>query len=141
MIIGLTSGCFDLFHHGHLQYLETCKSHCDKLLVGVDSNELVQKTKGAGRPIHGEMHRFNLVNSLIPVDMAFILHDIEGLTYIAEDFHVSKVFKCEKFRNIKVYGAEKAELVVIPDIPGMISTTKIIEWIKAGNISPIPVRE
>jgi bifunctional ADP-heptose synthase (sugar kinase/adenylyltransferase) len=44
---------------------------CDKLLVGVDCDDLVRATKGPNRPIHGEMHRLNLLNSIQYVDLAF----------------------------------------------------------------------
>ena len=161
MIVGLTSGTFDLFHHSHLIYLERCKSQCDKLIVGVDGDRLVREIKGEGRPIHGELHRLNLVNSLSVVDSAFILQELEDLSGIAEQFDVSKVFKCEKFAapytrtgatepytlmpepERTIYGAEHAALVIIPDIPGMISTTKIVEMIKAGKTcaGPIPIME
>ncbi len=132
MIVGLTSGTFDLFHHSHLLFLERCKSHCQKLIVGVDSNELARKTKGPLRPIHDEIHRFNLLSSLQVVDSCFILKNLGQLTQISIEFNVSKVFKCETFRDKKpIYGVDgtKAELVIIPDLEDMISTTKIINSI------------
>ncbi len=148
MIVGLTSGTFDLFHHSHLIYLERCKSHCDKLIVGVDADPLVRKLKGEGRPIHGDRHRHSLINSISIVDSAFILQNVEDLTIIAAQFCVDKMFKCEKFRarfreglrGIHVYGAELAELTIIPDIPGMITTTKIVNAIKQEHEMPIPVK-
>lgn len=36
-VVGVTSGCFDLFHFYHLRYLERCKALCGFLIVGVDS--------------------------------------------------------------------------------------------------------
>ena len=152
MKVGLTSGCFDLFHHSHLRFLESCRSRCDKLIVGVDSDELVRETKGPSRPIHDEMHRFSLVNSLQVVSVAFILRRLEDLDKIAADFDVDELYKCEIWRQRMragqtIYGASrdirensKPRVVIVPDVPGMVSTTKIIERIRAGDL-PVPTRE
>lgn len=141
MVVGLTSGTFDLFHHSHLLFLERCRSRCDKLIVGVDSDALVKATKGSGRPIHDEMHRFNLIGSLRPVSVAFILKAVEDLDKIADDFNVDELYKCGRFADgRRIYGTNRARLVVIEDIPGMVSTTKIIERIRAGQ-TPVPTKE
>jgi D-beta-D-heptose 7-phosphate kinase/D-beta-D-heptose 1-phosphate adenosyltransferase len=152
MKVGMTSGCFDLFHHSHLLFLERCRSMCDKLIVGVDSDELVMATKGPGRPIHDEMHRFSLVNSLSVVSIAFILRRLEDLDRMALDFDVDELYKCEVWRQRMlagqtIYGASrdrrvnpKPRIVIVPDVPGMVSTTRIIERIRAGSL-PVPTRE
>jgi D-beta-D-heptose 7-phosphate kinase/D-beta-D-heptose 1-phosphate adenosyltransferase len=144
MIVGLTSGTWDLFHWSHLHFLERCKTHCDRLIVGVDGDSLVRNTKGPRRPIFHHGHRLALINSLSVVDAAFILERIEDLTRIAYDFNVDRIFKCGRFETKRVFGAENAELVIIPDVPGMISTTAVIQQINrttAAAWQPINVRE
>ena len=62
MILGYTSGVFDLFHIGHLNLLRNAKSMCDKLVVGVSVDELVKyKNKKAVIPFQ---ERLEIVQSL-----------------------------------------------------------------------------
>lgn len=134
-IIGLTSGCFDLIHFGHLHYLQRCRELCTQLIVGIDSDALVRATKGPSRPITPEEERLELIRSLGCVDSAFILHDVEDLHRVSVSFGVHKVFKHEGFKKVeRVIGVDgtKAELVVVPDVAGMVSTTEIISRVRAG---------
>lgn len=129
MIVGLTSGCFDLIHFGHIVYLESCKKLCDKLIVGVDSDKMVKKAKGNSRPIIPEQERLAMVNNLYPVDSAFIISALKDLWNISIQFSVDKVFKHEGFRKVdRIVGVAgtKAELVIVPDVPGLVSTSEII---------------
>lgn len=66
MIIGYTSGVFDLFHIGHLNLLKNAKSLCDKLIVGVTTDELVAyKNKKAVIPF---AERMEIVRNISYVD-------------------------------------------------------------------------
>lgn len=49
--IGLTNGCFDLLHAGHVEYLQEVASQVDALFVGVNDDASVRALKGPGRPV------------------------------------------------------------------------------------------
>ena len=50
--IGLTNGCYDVLHPGHIAMLQDAASYCEDLIVAVDCDWLVRIAKGKnGRPI------------------------------------------------------------------------------------------
>ena len=66
MILGYTTGVFDLFHIGHLNMLKKSKSLCDKLIVGVSTDDLVlYKHK---QPVIPFEERIEIVQSIQYVD-------------------------------------------------------------------------
>jgi glycerol-3-phosphate cytidylyltransferase len=66
MVVGYTAGVFDLFHIGHLNVLRNAKAMCDKLIVGVTTDELVAyKVKKAVIPF---TERMEIVRGVRHVD-------------------------------------------------------------------------
>jgi len=66
MVIGYTSGVYDLFHIGHLNLLKNAKGMCDKLIVGVTTDNL-SLYKGK-KPLIPFEDRFEIVRSIKYVD-------------------------------------------------------------------------
>ena len=74
--IGVSNGCFDLLHKGHLYSLRQSKKFCDKLIILLNSDNSVKKLKGAGRPIQNvKLRKKNLLNSKL-VDYVIIFDDL-----------------------------------------------------------------
>jgi len=67
MIVGYTSGVYDLFHIGHLNILKNAKSMCDKLIVGVSTDELVFQYKQKN-PVIKHNERMEIVSNIRHVD-------------------------------------------------------------------------
>lgn len=72
MLVGYTTGVFDLFHIGHLNLLRNARSMCDKLIVGVTTDELVSyKNKRAVIPFAERIEivrNIRCVDAVIPQD-------------------------------------------------------------------------
>ena len=67
-IIGYTTGVFDLFHVGHVEILKKSKLMCDKLIVGVSTDNLVKyKFKQSVIPFQ---ERIQIVSACKYVDLA-----------------------------------------------------------------------
>lgn len=69
LIIGYTSGVFDLFHIGHLNIIQNAKSICDYLIVGVTTDEITLLMKGK-LPVIPFEERLQIVESIKYVDKA-----------------------------------------------------------------------
>jgi len=77
MVIGYTTGVFDLFHIGHLIMLKNARALCDKLIVGVTTDDLVSY-KGKRSVIRFE-ERLEIVRSIKYVDAAIPQRDMDKI--------------------------------------------------------------
>ncbi|MER6918250.1 adenylyltransferase/cytidyltransferase family protein [Streptomyces spiralis] len=69
--LGYAPGVFDLFHVGHLNILRRAREHCDRLIAGVCSDELVVRLKGRP-PVVPLAERLEIVRSVRHVDGTFV---------------------------------------------------------------------
>ncbi len=73
--IGLTNGCFDLLHAGHLRYLEESSRLADVLVVAINSDASVRRLKGGDRPVVSELNRAALLAALGCVNFVTIFDE------------------------------------------------------------------
>ena len=126
MILGYTSGVFDLFHYGHLSILRNAKSLCDKLIVGVSTDELVAyKHK---QPVIPFEERIEIVKSIRYVDAAIAQESMDkfqmweklkfDVMFVGDDW-----FQSEKWTELdKQFKAVGVRIIYFPYTKGTSST-------------------
>ena len=133
MVIGYTTGVFDLFHIGHINLLKNAKGMCDKLIVGVTVDDLVAY-KGKKSMIPFE-DRIEVVRSCRYVDAVVPQYDMDKLTackklgatvlFVGDDWYGTEKWK----KYEEDFAKEKIRIVYFPYTRG-ISSTKITEALK-----------
>jgi rfaE bifunctional protein nucleotidyltransferase chain/domain len=99
--VGLCHGTFDLFHIGHVRYLQEAKSMCDVLVVSVTDDEYVRK--GAGRPIYSTEERMEVLASLDCVD--YVVPSREAtITWLIKELQPHYYFKGSEYSNTMTPG-------------------------------------
>lgn len=127
MIIGYTTGVFDMFHIGHLNILKRAKEKCDFLIVGVSTDEVVQKYKNK-TPVIPFEERMEIVSAIKYVDKVVAQETMDKM--IAwEKFHFNVLFHGDDWKGSNMYKSiEKrleevgVEVVFLPHTDGISST-------------------
>lgn len=132
----LVGGCFDILHYGHIHFLKKAKLLGNYLIVALESDKNVKRLKGKERPIHNQIQRQEILESLNFVDEVIILKDeMQDLDYqkLVTDIkpHIIAVTKGDlilekKKSHAKIINAEVFEIENI-NAP---STTKIAKLLK-----------
>ncbi|MCH5331036.1 MAG: adenylyltransferase/cytidyltransferase family protein [Alistipes sp.] len=126
MVIGYTAGVYDLFHIGHLNLLKNARGMCDKLVVGVTTDDLVTyKGKRAMIPFED---RIEIVRSIKYVDAAVPQGDMDKLSmcrkigatimFVGDDWYGT-----EKWRDYeRSFNEAGIRIVYFPYTKGVSST-------------------
>jgi rfaE bifunctional protein nucleotidyltransferase chain/domain len=89
--VALANGVFDLFHVGHLRYLQGARGEADLLVVAVNSDRSTRENKGPGRPVVPEAERAEIVAGLACVDHVVIFDSkdvVPVIRALRPDVHV-----------------------------------------------------
>ena len=135
LTVGFTNGCFDLLHPGHVQLLCEARSHCDRLVVGLNDDASVKRLKGATRPIQSEAAR-----SIVLAGLAFV----DAVTLFAEDTPLKLIslvmpdvlVKGADYSMDRVVGRDLVEAsggkVVLVELMPDASTTRLVNRVRTG---------
>ncbi|MBT5435640.1 MAG: D-glycero-beta-D-manno-heptose-7-phosphate kinase [Alphaproteobacteria bacterium] len=127
--VGFTNGCFDLLHPGHVSLLRQARSHCDRLVVGLNSDNSVRLLKGPERPVQNEMSRAQVLASMADVDVIVVYEDETPLALI-ESLRPDVLVKGADYTIDEVVGAKEVQgyggEVVLAELADGHSTTAMV---------------
>jgi D-beta-D-heptose 7-phosphate kinase/D-beta-D-heptose 1-phosphate adenosyltransferase len=120
--IGFTNGCFDLLHRGHIKLMAQARSACDRLVVGLNSDDSVARLKGAGRPIQDIASRADVLAALEAVDLVVVFEEDTPLELIRQ-VRPAVLIKGSDYTREKVVGreiveADGGEVILVDLVPG-----------------------
>ena len=103
--IGLTNGCFDVLHAGHVRLLQFAKANCDRLIVAINSDASTRRLKGKTRPINTEADRAAVLAAMRYVD-AVILFDQDTPKEAIEVLQPSVLVKGADYSIDQIVGSD-----------------------------------
>jgi len=127
--IGVTTGCFDIFHCGHLQSIKYCFNNCDLLVVLLNSDISIKKLKGDKRPINKLKYRLDLLENLPFIDYILIFDDKDADNLLRKiDFDI--FFKGGDYDINKLQKIIPNKKIILTPFVSGTSSTNIINKIK-----------
>lgn len=125
--IGYTQGVFDMFHVGHLNLLNNARSQCDYLIVGVNSDALVESYKHK-TPVVCQQFRKVIVENIKAVGEAHIVDTLDKLE-IRKDISFDVIFIGDDWKGSQRWSdtqeklkAHGVEVVFLPYTQNVSST-------------------
>ena len=135
--VGLTNGCFDLLHPGHVELLKRSRAACDRLVVALNADASVRRLKGEARPVQNEHARSVVMAAIDSVDLVTLFDEDTPLRLI-NLLRPDHLIKGADYTLATVVGADVVRAyggnVILVPIERGHSTSSIIARASAGAI-------
>lgn len=133
----LTNGCFDMFHVGHLRYLEGAAALGGCVVTAVNDDAHIRRTRGADRPVIPETERAEIVSGIRHVDVVTIFHEDtveELIRQIKPDFHAKGTDYTVETVPERAIVEEMGGRVAIVGDPKDHSSTELFSRVKGKDV-------
>ena len=82
--VGWTCGAFDLLHSGHIELLKDCKTKCDYLIVGLQSDPSLDRPE-KNKPIQCILERLIMLEAIKYIDEIIVYHTEADLLVLLKE--------------------------------------------------------
>ncbi|MFO8053607.1 MAG: D-glycero-beta-D-manno-heptose 1-phosphate adenylyltransferase [Bacteroidales bacterium] len=128
-----SNGCFDILHHGHIEYLAKAAGFGDVLMIGLNTDDSVKRLKGKDRPLNPENSRAILLAALQFVDYVVLFDEdtpYKLIKAVQPDVLVKgKDYKAEEVVGYDIVAAKGGEVKTVEFVEGF-SSSDIMERMK-----------
>jgi len=104
-IVGLTCSTFDLLHSGHIMMLREAKSHCNYLIVGLQTDPSIDRPE-KNSPVQTIVERYVQLAAIKYVDEIVVYQTEQDLQDILEMFPINIRILGEEYRDKDFTGRE-----------------------------------
>ena len=111
MIVGYTTGVFDMFHVGHLNLLARAREQCDRLIVGVSTDDVVLDYKKHA-PIVPYAERVAIVKAIRYVDEVVPQTSMDKFA-AWEKLRFNRLFHGNDWKGSAMYNEVEAKLKAV----------------------------
>tara|TARA_B100000900_G_scaffold412397_1_gene434097 strand:- start:4428 stop:4826 length:399 start_codon:yes stop_codon:yes gene_type:complete len=122
-----TNGCFDILHRGHIELFKYAKSLGNYLVVGIDEDQRVKKSKGDSRPINTVDDRKTILESIRYIDEVVTFSKDSELEKCVMNSEASIMVVGSDYKGKRVIGSQYVDEVKFFNRLDDYSTTKIVE--------------
>ena len=130
--VGYTQGVYDMFHIGHLNLIKHAKEQCERLIVGVNTDDLVKKYKKR-QTVIPENERIEIVKNIKGVDEALLVNTLDKIilydklsfdvVFIGNDWKGTERWKETEY----MLAMRGVDVVYLPYTPNISSTLLRLE--------------
>jgi rfaE bifunctional protein nucleotidyltransferase chain/domain len=129
-----TGGCFDLLHRGHVSLLTAARALGDALVVCLNSDASVRRSKGPDRPLVTAEDRARVLSALSCVDGVVVFDEATPAEILAElrpDVWVKgSDYTGQDIPEARVVEEAGGRVVLLPVVDGY-STTRLVDRSRA----------
>ena len=107
-MIGFTCGAFDLLHAGHIVMLEEAKSHCDHLIVGLQTDPTIDREE-KNKPVQSVYERYVQLNAVRYVDEIICYATESDLIDILQMYPINVRILGDEYKNKDFTGKDACQ--------------------------------